>query len=370
LFVEVTIMSSVINVNFSHIGGNKFTGQLRSGYTQADIRKIIADRLGSDNYRLIVNGQEMQEGNSANFEEFKKNNIKNNSTIYICQRMDGGSGLVDVLTHRRTILADLQEELNKMDTLPDLIECSGCLEMTSCIRFCCNSILCKECFPNYFHSRDYKLKCLICSKILAPENFFVTAEFLASLNQLDETAMMARNIDFQICTCGAYAINSTMYAKQKCDNCQRWMCFFCNNDWDDTKNMKNTQYTCTVNCLWETKITYQLVKLEFNRDMKVPNRRCCPKCQKCGSYDQKCKYHKCPCGYEFCFICLKSKKVCILEFNSQYNLPCGSVAQQTFEIFPRLVCSKENVSTSSNALQEAKIFIQRFIHRITGDKSQ
>jgi hypothetical protein len=97
-------MSSVINVNFSHIGGNKFTGQLRSGYTQADIRKIIADRLGSDNYRLIVNGQEIQEGNSANFEEFKKNNIKNNSTIYICQRMDGGSRALDLQTPEAVIL--------------------------------------------------------------------------------------------------------------------------------------------------------------------------------------------------------------------------------------------------------------------------
>ena len=96
-------MSSIINVNFSHIGGSRFTSQLRSGYTQADIRQIVADKLGSSNYRLVVNGQEIQESNSADFEEFKKN-IKNNSTIYICQRMEGGSYALGLQASKRSFL--------------------------------------------------------------------------------------------------------------------------------------------------------------------------------------------------------------------------------------------------------------------------
>ena len=70
--------------------------------------------------------------------------------------------------------------------------------------------------------------------------------------------------------------------------------------------------------------------------MQVPNRRCCPKCFQCGSYDQKCKYHKCKCGYTFCFICLKSEADCKRDFKSAYNRPCGNVVQQTFSMFPRL----------------------------------
>jgi hypothetical protein len=252
-------------------------------------------------------------------------------------QMDGGSGLVDVDSHKATILVDLQDELRKIPTQQTNSECMICTEEKKCIKFCCSSIICKECFPHNFVHADYKIICLTCNKTLPAENVFVTPQFIQSLVQLDETKLMARNIDFQICTCGAFCVNSTMYAKQKCGNCQRWLCFFCNFDWDEQeRRMRNEKYTCTVNCAWETKITYQLLKLEYNEEMEVPNRRCCPKCSECGSYDQKCKYHTCKCGHTFCFICLKSKEECIRDFKSAYNRPCGAIAQQSYTIFPRL----------------------------------
>ncbi|CAF2369033.1 unnamed protein product [Rotaria sp. Silwood2] len=251
--------------------------------------------------------------------------------------MDGGSGLVDIDSHKATILVDLQDELRKIPTQQTNSECMICTEEKMCIKFCCSSIICKECFPNYFANYDYKIICLTCNKTVSPDKVFVTPQFIQSLVQLDETTLMARNIDFQICTCGALSINSTMYAKQKCNNCQRWLCFFCNSDWDETvKKMRNEKYTCKVNCFWETKITYQLVSLAYNTAMKVANRRCYPKCFECGSYDSKYKYHVCKCGHKFCFICLKTEEECKRDFKSAYNQPCGAVAQQTFHIFPRL----------------------------------
>ncbi len=333
-------MSSIINVFFATMKGSKHSAQLKDGYTVEDIKKIVREKFGSENFRLVVNGQEIQDNDPTKFAELKKS-IKNNTVIYVCQRMDGGSGMVDIESHKATILVDLQDELRKVPTQQTNSECMICTEEKKCIKFCCSSYVCKECFPHNFVHADYKIICLTCNTTLSPEKVFVTPQFIQSLVQLDETTLMARNIDFQICTCGAFCINSTMYAKQKCSNCQRWLCFFCNADWDETdKKMRNEKYTCKVNCVWETKITHQLVTLEYNKDMKVPSRRCCPKCFECGSYDQKCKYHRCKCGHNFCFICLKSKQDCIRDYKSQYNLPCGNVAQQSFTMFPRLCHAK------------------------------
>ena len=329
-------MSGVINILFSSIKGSKQTAQFQPSYTLDDVKKTVGDKFNMEKFRLVVNGKEIPDDPVA-FLELKKT-IKNNSIIYVCQQMEGGSGgMLDLGSHKATILVDLQDELRKVPTQQTNQECMICTEEKKCIKICCSSIICKECFPRYFLQYDYKLVCLTCDQTVPAEKVFVTPSFIQSLVQLDETKVMARNIDFQICECGAFSINTTMYAKQKCDHCQRWFCFFCNSDWDERdRKMRNERYTCRVNCFWETKITYQLVALEFNKSMKVPNRRCCPKCFECGSYDQKCKYHKCNCGHKFCFICLKSEDDCKRDYKSNYNRPCGNVATQSYTIFPRL----------------------------------
>ena len=187
-----------------------------------------------------------------------------------------------------------------------------------------------------------KIKCFRCKNIVPPEKVFVTTEFIESLTQLNEIILMARNIDFQICTCGSFPINDTMYAKKKCDNCQRWFCFFCNEDWNETeKKMRNEKYTCKVNCVLETKITYDLIEFDYNREMKIPSRRCCPKCFECRAYDQKCKYLTCKCGHQFCFICLNSREDCTRFYQSSFNKPCSGIAQQFYTMFPRLTPEKQ-----------------------------
>lgn len=326
-------MSGVINILFSSIKGSKQSAQFKADYTLEDVRKVVQEKFNMQKFRLLVNGKEISD-DPERFAELKKS-IKNNSIIYVCQQMEGG--MLDMDSHKATISFDLQNELRKVPTQSTTSECMICTEERKCIKFCCNSIICKECFPRYFVNYDYKLVCLTCNQTSPPDKIFVTQSFIQSITQLDETKMMARNIDFQICECGAFSINTTMYAKQRCDHCQRWFCFFCNTDWDEQeRKMRNELYTCRVNCFWETKITYQLVPLEFNKAMKVPNRRCCPKCFECGSYDQKCKYHTCPCGHKFCFICLKTEEECKRDYKSNYNRPCGNVTQQSFAIFPRL----------------------------------
>ncbi len=157
---------------------------------------------------------------------------------------------------------------------------------------------------------------------------------------MDETTALARNIDFQICTCGVFAVNDTMYSKQQCSDCKRRLCFFCNEDWNDAK-MKNQKYTCGYNCKWENYLTYQLVPSGYNKDLKIPNRRVCPKCKICGAKDDRCKFHTCPsCGHSFCFICLKPEKgqtVC----PTAYDQPCTEIIKQDYTVFPRIGQNEE-----------------------------
>lgn len=334
----------MINVNLQIASGRKVACQLEEGYTVADIKNLVQTTLGSTDFRLVVNTQEVQDNDPVKFAELKKS-IRNNTTIYVLERMKGGAGrsgtLVKTASNRDAIIADLRSELCKVPTEQVDSECMICKEEEKCIKFCCGSIVCKECFSNHFIFGGYKITCLTCKKTIPPEKIFVTAQFIQSLNQLDETTLKSCNIDFQVCTCGASLINRTMRAKQQCNNCKRWLCFFFNTDWDETeRKMCDKKYSCRVNCFWETKITYELLPLEYNSAVKVPSRRCCPKCFECGLYDRKCKYHTCKCGYTFCFICLNTKEDCMRIFNSQFDESCSNVAQQSYKMFPRLCHGK------------------------------
>ncbi|CAF1325259.1 unnamed protein product [Didymodactylos carnosus] len=249
--------------------------------------------------------------------------------------------MVDIQTHKQTILNELQEEVMNIQLPERTTECMICLQDVSCIRIHCSVSICLECFPRYFVNYDYQLKCLICGKFDEYENVFPTQAFIKSLYQLDSTSEMMKNIDFQICTCGSYAINETMYSKQQCSSCKRWLCFFCDSDWDESKGMKNQLYTCTQNCLYETKLLYKLVPLSMNLEVQVSNRRCCPKCYYTGDYEVgKCKYHSCKCGHQFCFICLETEEDCKTKYKSAYNRPCAAIKKQEYTHFPR-ICKSE-----------------------------
>ncbi len=88
--------------------GSKHSAQLKGDYTFDDIKKIIIEKFKLEKFRLIVNGKEMRDDDPEKFAELKKT-IKNQTTIYVCQRLDGGSGgMVDINSHKGTILVDLQ----------------------------------------------------------------------------------------------------------------------------------------------------------------------------------------------------------------------------------------------------------------------
>jgi hypothetical protein len=144
--------------------------------------------------------------------------------------------------------------------------------------------------------------------------------------------------------CGKFFINTTMYARQQCPYCKRWMCFFCNFDWDSA-TMSNQQYTCSPTCTYQQYLIFELTEMAGHPDVKLPSARCCPKCSTHGFYGDKCRMHKCnrcsrdrdgP-GYWFCFFCLKTDTECrrihpsIVDFAK-----CGEPVVQTYQVFPRI----------------------------------
>jgi hypothetical protein len=337
-------MADRIQVIFKDNANRACSVELPRNFTSDDIRKALINNFGNENYTLLLSGQTFRHDQLDLFATFKSV-LQDGMTVYLVKRLTGGaSNDNDIATHKGTILTLLEDELRQMSSANRRTEkkkCMiNCLEEKDCVKICCSTFVCKECFPSYFVNYDYKLKCLICSKTILPQVIFLTPTFLKALSRIDELAPMLEKIDFQICQCGAYCLNTTMYAKQQCASCSVWFCFFCTLPWNDSK-MRNERYSCRYNCTWEQRITYQMVDFTAAtvKGTLIPNRRACPNCKRLGDVDTgKCKYHECTCGHKFCFFCLNSETDC----KRKYPLPitcfhvCTAPVAQDYPIFPRL----------------------------------
>ncbi len=62
--------------------------------------------------------------------------------------------------------------------------------------------------------------------------------------------------------------------------------------------------------------------------VSTPSIRACPKCGTLIAHIEKCKHMVCPCGTNFCYICLKIKKL-TGWFCGSYNSKCTPAARQT-----------------------------------------
>ena len=160
--------------------GKKHSIQLSDDYTIEEIKRMVKEKFGSGNYRLIVNGQSIEKETFTALKE----SIKNGTIIYVCQQMMHGvsnvinieldkaiipidlqdelmmhdvSNVINIELYKAIILIDLQDELRKVSAQQTTSECMICTEEKQCIKFCCSSTVCKECFPNYFVAYgDYK----------------------------------------------------------------------------------------------------------------------------------------------------------------------------------------------------------------------
>ncbi|CAF1006652.1 unnamed protein product [Adineta steineri] len=165
------------------MNGRKCPGQLNDGYTVNGTKQLVRNIYGSDIFRLMVNEQEIQDNDPMKFAELKKS--IHNTVTYVYERMNIESDMADMESHS-TILFALQNELREMSTQSIDSKCMICAEEKQCLKFCCKSIICTECFPIYFIQRRYKPTCLICDQVLVPETCFKTPQFIRLLVQLNK----------------------------------------------------------------------------------------------------------------------------------------------------------------------------------------
>ena len=326
----------MINIQLNYLGRNYLT-QLNENFNLNDLRRLITSQFKYPlHYRFVISGKELDLSSETSFTHCRSS-FHNGVTIIVLQRILGG-GFVEIEVLTNIILQDLEHALQQIPTINDPDRpCLICCDNENTMKLCCGRI-CKNCFGNYFAHSDFQLRCMTyCGKI-PYDRLFISPAFIRSLESLTEIRELLKNIDCQICHCGSLVVNETLYAQQKCENCKRIFCFFCNKDWKDESIVcQNKLYSCGSTCDYTTKLSYELVPLQCNENVSVPNRRFCPSCFTFGSYDEKCKYHTCPaCLHSFCFICLEEEETCKTKYGSNYQHKCTDVKKQNYTDFPRI----------------------------------
>ena len=326
-----------MNISFVRTDGTSFIGQLKYDFSFEAFRSLINRCLDeTDSYRFTIGSKELALNNPVVFNT-QKHLFQNGTNIFVSKRVRGG-GYVELSILKGIIINDLEQELQRMPT-----ECDGervcqvCRDCPNYMQLCCNRI-CQGCFSNYFESASFKLICMTCRREIPYAQFFASEDFSRALESFEQVRALMVHIDCQICHCGMLAINETLFSQQTCNQCERTFCFFCNKDWNEGDGARrNDRYTCHVNCDYETKLTYELVPLQVNRSIMIPNRRFCPFCYTSGAYASKCKYHTCDsCRRAFCFICLKEEEICKVEYQSNYQHQCTDTKIQKYSDFPTI----------------------------------
>jgi hypothetical protein len=333
-------------------------------------------------FRLLINEQILCLDNEAIFNR-QKHLFSTSAQITVLNQAAGGT-FIEISLLKEMLLEDLKSEWTKIDCTIAICDFCMCIEMCATIH---RTRVCLDCFPNYLKETNFELRCTrqivdrddlyrishrtsssgndlvlcklnlsfelnnppqksdtprdqaakFCESTVDYRKFFKTTEFIDRWSVLCDITDLLKNIDCQICYCGALLFNMTMSAKQQCSNCQRWFCFFCNRTWND-QAMKDLIYTCTDECEYQRRIQYDLIPLAHAApQIMVPDRRCCPNCFLPGGYGAACKYHSCPyCRHQFCFICLETEADCKKKYNSSAYKECTAVRKQNYSMFPRI----------------------------------
>lgn len=324
----------MLNITFQTFAGKSVPTMIKENFDLDEFKKVATEAFGPvTGFRFVVDGTQLDLENKDKFNE-QKSMITDDKTIFLLARLRGG-GFLDIATFIDIIYADLPTELAKLKKTK--YQCAICCLNNQCFKLHC-AMICEECFTSYFKSKNLQIVCLICPAVIAPKDIFVSREFIGSLRSYKELQDLLKHIDCQVCTCGALVVNETMYSKQRCTNCSRDFCFFCNKDWNDQTMRNIHKYTCSSgNCYYETMINFNPVKFAYSDDFQVPNRRCCPKCCVPGGYDEKCKYHTCnTCDHRFCFLCLLTEPECTSKYGGSYSTKCTEPVRQEYTMFPRL----------------------------------
>jgi hypothetical protein len=312
-----------------------------------EVAKKALDKKSLEGLIFTVQKTRLDLISNENFDR-QKSNVQDGSLVHVFQRIPGGNNLgtgilIDI------VLLELPKEFSINSQSK---ECSVCAELrpcrSSCKRATCkDSWICEDCFTTYYKQNNMKILCPVCHNRTNDEDFF-TPPFVKLIKELHDIMELLKNIDCQICICGALLVNDSLRPRSDCPFCHRQFCFFCNRKWNDATMSNDVQFTCKNDCVYEMYISYKLETYAFSEEFEIPNQRCCPKCCTFGAYDPvKCKYATCPridCSHKYCFLCLESETDCRNKSKtkrpsntSDEAFKCSAPKSQDYSIFPRLV---------------------------------
>lgn len=324
----------MINITLQNLAGKSIPVMLKENFDLVDFKKVAEENFNPvENYRFYMENNLLDLNNEAEFNKHKSK-IVDDKTIFVLGRLRGG-GFLDTATFVDIILIDLPDVLKKVRKTQK--QCVVCCLNKPCFKVC-HAMECEDCFTQYFKTSNLQIKCTLCPAVVPPKTVLFDSGFCSALESYSQLQNLLKNIDCQVCKCGALVMNETMYAKQTCIKCFRDFCFFCNKDWNAEKMREGLRYTCSSgNCDYETRINFNLIKFVFNPAEQIPDRRCCPKCFVPGYYGERCKYNTClTCEHRFCFFCLETEPKCFAKYGKTYSEKCTEPVKQTYSMFPRL----------------------------------
>ncbi|KAF9437591.1 hypothetical protein BGZ76_000115 [Entomortierella beljakovae] len=190
-------------------------------------------------YYFAVSGRSISMENRKQFDG-NKHLITKECNIFILGRLLGGRSFPDTL--QEIVEQELKVEISKADTHTS--ECSICLDDdTNCVKVCC-TWMCGEDFERWILDKQFKASCTVCSKAIHLGSIFKSAEFIATIQALQDERQLLKNIDCQRCLdCNALMHNETMLSHQTCIVCRREFCFFCNRKWDTAVRVPDASIT-------------------------------------------------------------------------------------------------------------------------------
>ncbi|CAF3384252.1 unnamed protein product [Rotaria socialis] len=325
-----------MNVIFESQIGEIKSGSLTSNFTRSEFMSLAQRLFGSINgMKFLIKGKQIKLENDNDFNRYK-NYFSNDCVIKTAKAMISGYPPLNQLISE--ISLEAAAAFSTVNKTSSNVQCSTCMESKLCIQFSCSecsksNILCATCAYRNFKTNDLTFMCISCNKKVDYNRIFTNSQsFKRKYSTLQDMYDMCRNIDCQICRCGEFHVNETLFSKQSCSRCARWFCFFCNKTWDDTL-MTNNKYTCHNNCTYENATTYEEVPINHSTKIRetLPNRRTCPECKTLGCYGGASKMHTClNCRHQFCFICLRPQSKCSYNSDKECKL-----LSQTYGIFPK-----------------------------------
>jgi len=312
-----------IQIFVKGIGGKTLAYTIHEDALVHELFKMVNMKEGIPipEIRLIYAGKQLEEQKDGKTNTLRDYGIKKESTLYLVMRLRGG---MEEKAYGPDDMVETTEEVDMItwEDSPDnpraKMPCGHAITPESLTQYC-RSILDANKFIFY---------CPYVGKTVTPHVYcrqewpYVIVRRLALLSDVEikyfeekiSENFLLKASGIQKCPkCESFCQRiDTKNKRVICTYCSKEtkkryeFCWSCLHDWNGPGIDKCGNEECTgIDPRLST--LKQCVKKTVVGVAKVPSIRACPKCGMLIEHTSACKHMVCPCGAQFCFICLKEK---------------------------------------------------------------